>query len=238
MLLLKLRRGFVPVMCLAVVSTLSAGERWERVKRSWSTPYPVAEGSRMHEHSGKQWPPFARPVGEPEPYMHRYHSAHYWPHPYQQEDRSVVRDALDQQTQAGWVAATTLFDQYFDAETNELNQAGRVHLRWIMQYAPPSRRSAYVATADSPAHSQVRLASVQSEATVIAAGGQIPSITLRTCQSVGTSAEIVNRVHRNFIESTPTPRLPLTGAASSSSGGGSSGSGSSSGSSPGNSSGS
>ena len=226
MLLHKLRRGFVPVICLAAVSTLTAGEKWGKFKRAWSTPYPVAEGSRMHEHHGKQWPPFARPVGEPEPYVHRYHSVHYWPYPYQDEDRSVLRNALTQQTQAGWMAATTLFDQYFDSETNELSQAGRVHLRWIMQYAPPSRRSAYVAAADTPAHSQIRLASVQSEAAVIAAGGQIPSITLRTCQSVGTSAEMVDRVHRSYIESTPTPRIPLTGAASGSAQGGGSGSGS------------
>jgi hypothetical protein len=52
------RRVFVPAICLAAVTSLSAGERWDRVKRMWSTPYPVPEGSRMHEHSGKQWPPY------------------------------------------------------------------------------------------------------------------------------------------------------------------------------------
>jgi hypothetical protein len=213
----RLRYLVVLALGLATIAPLSAGERWDRVKRTWSTPYPVAEGSRMHEHSGKQWPPYPRPVGEPEPFMHRYHSVHYWPYPYLDEDRCSIRMALEQQTQAGWVAATTLYDSYFDAETNELNQAGRGHLRWIMQYAPPSRRTAFVAAADSPTSSQTRLASVQSEAAVIAAGGQIPPIMLRTCQSVGTSAEIVDRVHRSYIESTPTPRIPLTGTASSTS---------------------
>lgn len=228
MLSFKLRHCFMLALCVAAVSSSSAGERWNKVKRMWSTPYPVPEGSRMHEHSGKQWPPYPRPVGEPEPFMHRYHSVHYWPYPYRDEDRCVVRSALDQQTQAGWIAATTLYDSNFDAETHELNHAGRYHLRWIIQHAPPSRRSAFVATADTPAHSQTRLASVQSEAAVIAAGGQVPPIMLRTCQSVGTSAEIVDRVHRNYIDSTPTPRLPLTGAASSTSQSSGSGTGSAS----------
>lgn len=230
MLTIYLRRSIVPVLCLAGVSALSAGERWDRFKRAWSTPYSVPEGSRMHEHSGKQWPPFPRPVGEPEPYVHRYHSAHYWPFPYRDEDRSAVRVALEQQTNAGWIAATTLYDQYFDAETHELNQAGKVQLRWIVLYSPPSRRSVFVATADSPAHSQIRLTSVQSESSSIVAGGQIPPIMLRTCQSVGTSAEMVDRVHRNFIQSTPTPRIPLTGAVGNAQQGAAGGSNSSSGS--------
>jgi hypothetical protein len=128
-----------------------------------------------------------------------------------------VRVALNQQVQSGWVAATTLYDSCFDAETHELNQAGRGQLRWIMLHTPTSRRTAFVAAADTPAHSQTRLASVQSEAVAIAVGGQIPPIMLRTCQSIGTSAEIVDRVHRSYIESTPTPRIPLTGTAASSS---------------------
>lgn len=174
-------------------------------------------GTRKSYHSGKEWPLAARPCGEPEPFIHRYHTAHYWPDPYRWNDRGAVRAYIASQRSAGWMTATTLYEQHFDPLTNELNSSGRMHLRWILIHAPASQRMTWVQTGDNAAISQVRLASAQAEAANIA-GNDVCPVMLRVCQPYGASAQEVDLVRRAYLSSMPAPRIPVTLGASAGSG--------------------
>jgi hypothetical protein len=157
--------------------------------------------------------------------MHRYHTAHYWPDPYRWQDRDSVRAHFAAQSAAGWMTNATLYDQHFDPETQEINDAGRVHLKWILLYAPPQRRIPWVQAADTPFANQARLASVQAEAVAIA-GNTCPTIALRVCQPYGGSAQEVDLIRRSYLESIPVPRvsfIPQNGSSTGSPGGNSGG---------------
>ena len=211
--------ALIPVSLLSVAGLLSAGDN-----EFWDPQCDSFPGSRVHYYKGKQWPLEPRLCAPSEPCCHRYHTAHYWPDPYRWQDRSSVRTHFAMQASAGWMTNTTLYDQHFNSETQELNEAGRVHLKWILLYAPPSRRCPWVQAADTQQINQIRLASVQAEATAML-GANCPSIALRVCEPYGGSAQEVDLVRRSYLESIPIPRVSYTPQSGSSgnSGGASSG---------------
>lgn len=211
----KAALAVVPVSLLSLAGLLSAGDSEFFYPQDDSLP-----GVRTEYHSGKQWPLAPRPTGCPEPIIHRYHTAHYWPDPYRWQDRSSVRAHVAAQSSAGWLTNTTLYDQHFDPDTQELNDSGRMHLKWIMLYAPPQRRTPWVQAGDSPEISQARLANVQALAAAIAPPQCQPVIMLRICQPYGASAQEVDLVRRAYLSSMPNPRISYTPQNGSSSGGG------------------
>lgn len=218
---LKASLALVPVMLLALAGLLSAGD-----SEFWYPECDSLPGVRMSCHGGKQWPLASpRPCGPDGPCLHRYHTAHYWPDPYRWQDRASVRTYWAAQAASGWTTNTTLYDQHFDPETQELNDAGRVHLKWILLYAPPQRRIPWVQAGDSPQISQTRLASVQSEATAMV-GTVCPQVMLRIAQPYGASAQEVDLVRRSYLSSLPDPRISYTPQQGSSTGSSGSGGGS------------
>jgi hypothetical protein len=209
-------------MLLALAGLLSAGD-----SEFWYPECNSLPGVRASCHCGKQWPYDPRPCGPDEPCVHRYHTAHYWPDPYRGQDRGSVRAHIAAQVAAGWTTNTTLYDQHFDPETQELNDSGRVHLKWILLYAPPQRRIPWVQAGESPQMSQMRLANVQSVATMMA-GSTCPQIMLRIAQPYGASAQEIDLVRRAYLGSIPDPRIsytPQQGSSTGSSGGGNPGGG-------------
>lgn len=197
----------VPVVLLAVPFPLHAGDACAECEEFWYPTHDSLPGSRVHCHSGKVWPDVARPCAPSEPCIHRYYTAHYWPNPHRWEDRGSVRAYLEAERSAGWVTATTLYDSHFDPNTNELNQAGKIQLKWIMVHAPANRRSTFVQATDDGRINQVRLASVQSAAGNLLGAGGCP-VMLRVCQQYGASAQEVDLVRRAYLSSWPTPRIP------------------------------
>lgn len=185
----------------------------------WATDAETAVGDRQRIHSGKQWPLAPRPGGPRQPFVHRYHSSLYWPDPYRWDDRGSVRTALAAQRVNGWITATTLYGQHFDPLTSQINEAGKIHLRWILLHTPPDRRLTWVAAGDDPQTSQVRLASVQEEACLIA-GRDVPPIMLRVCQSPGNAADEADMIRRSYMTSIPVPRVPYVPLTSGAGGGG------------------
>lgn len=191
----------------------------------WTRNCETEVGDRQHCHNGKRWPLEPRPTGPAQPFMQRVHTSIYWPDPYRWEDRGMVRAALATQRDNGWITATTLYDQHFDAVTNEINEAGKVHLRWILLHIPPNRRLAWVAAGNDPQTSKVRLESVQEESNLIAGRNACP-VMLRVCLPVATSAQDVDLIRRAYLESIPNPRVPYVPLSSQGGGSGSSGGGS------------
>lgn len=194
------------MIVVGLSTTAFAEGKWTRWFSS-DCQYPG--GSRQVCKHGKLWPPYPRPVGPKEPFMHKYHRTHYWPYPYVCDDRSVVRQVCDQQSQNGWMAYTTLYDYHFDPATQELNQSGRLKLEWIAQQTPQRYRVAYVAASLNPQDSDIRLANVKAIlAGICGSEDAMPPVCLRIAQSVGTPAEEVYLIRGAYLQSTPAPRLP------------------------------
>lgn len=202
---------------------LSAGEPAAYTDEWWALRSQDPPGARQVEKHGKLWPPFARPVGPKQHWVHKYHHAHYWPHPYAAEDAGYVRSVWAQQANAGWIGATTLHDYHFDAGTQELNSVGRDHLSWIAQFVPAQHRTVYVAQGGSVASGQVRSGHVQVALQEIAPNCGVP-IVVRPDRFQGRPGEEIDRLRQMEMEAIQVPRLFTIGGASGGSGGSTSGS--------------
>jgi hypothetical protein len=179
-------------------------------------------GARQIFKHGKYWPPYPRPVGRKQTLAHGYHSAHYWPYPYNCQDRADVHNLLDAQTNAGWVTATTLHDYHFDADTQQLTDAGQTHLMWVMNAVPAQYRTVYVSQGTTAEMAQLRVA--QAEKFMRDTGAtNIPPVISKYEMFAGRPANEVDRLRTLELNSAPRPRLFLIGVAGRGGGGGSGG---------------
>lgn len=119
----------------------------------------------------------------------------------------------------GWAQATTLCAYHFDEESHQLNDAGRVHLRWILENAPLDHRTVYVQAGPYAQISDARHAAVQNESTLIAGHGAT-QVVVQPMAVPGRPANEVDAIRRTELQSMPRPRLGLqsTGQSSASSG--------------------
>lgn len=180
--------------------------RWSEEWYEQQLGRPV--GSRQHKHVGKLWPPFPRPVGEEGmEFSHRYHAAHYWPWPYNCDDRAYLRDLSAQQVSAGWIVETTLYEYHFDPELHVLNHAGELQLRWILEAAPHERRVVFVQNGFSNAISQLRLANARSAAVAMVGEANLPPVVLRVTQPTGRPAIENLQIRQAELATQPEPRI-------------------------------
>lgn len=163
-------------------------------------------GARQVEKHGKLWPPFPRATGPANLPSHLYHAEHYWPHPYTCQDRDYVRSISAAQTSNGWVTMTTLYDYHFD-EKHQLNESGRMQLRWILENAPAKHRYAFVQAGIDNATSQFRMAAVKNEATQLVGADQAPPVLIRVTSPLGRPAEEVDAIRRMERETMVSPRI-------------------------------
>lgn len=192
--------------------------------KRWSDEWYCQEansptGARQACHHGVLWPPFARPTGKKQQWSHRFHTAHYWPYPYDTQDLAYLRQVSATQVANGWQTETTLYAYHFDAENNTLNQAGLLHLKWIIQIAPVQRRHVWIQKSDDETVNAVRLASVKLAATKFACDGDVPPIDFMCAPTDGRPTNEINNLRGLEFGSMPKPRI--TGSSGSGSAGGS-----------------
>jgi len=202
---------------------LVAGEPAAYSDEWWALRSQDSPGTRQVEKHGKLWPPFARPQGPKQHWVHKYHHAHYWPHPYAAEDAGYVRSVWNQQASAGWVGATTLHDYHFETDTHGLNSVGRDQLLWITQFVPAQYRTVYVAQGGSVATGQARASQVELAMREMLPEGGVP-IVVRPDRFQGRPGQEIDRLREMEIQAIQPPRLfTVGGGASSGSTGSSSG---------------
>ncbi|QDT63667.1 hypothetical protein [Calycomorphotria hydatis] len=181
----------------------------------WETCGPNCSpvGCQQKCYKGLLWPPYPRPRQKPD-HAKIFHAAKYWPYPYVCEDREYIRNLITVQQQNGWLEAVTLYGYHFNPETHHLTDAGKVHLAWILHYAPEQQRQVYVQSAIDPIVSEARLANVETEAReMTGVEGDFP-IQLRTTLPHGRPANQVDAIHRSEISTMPPPQITYTPPAS------------------------
>jgi len=204
----------------------------ENPHRFWSKKWWQFEafrpvGARQIDKHGKLWPPYPRPVGKSQTWHHKFHAAHYWPHPYIRQDRAYVRNIIELQQSAGWISATTLFHYHFDNETQLLTEAGKLQLRWILEHTPEPYRVAFVQTADTQNVTQARMANVHTVASELVGDANVPPVMPRVTSTLDRSAAEIQAIRDRWLQAQPVPRIMYEGGAGG--GGDSSGNGSASG---------
>ena len=186
----------------------------------WAERAARPVGSRQKYKFGELWPPYPRPTGPKQHFWNRYHHAHYWPYPYQCQDRAYVRDVMDRQMHNGWADQTTLYAYHFEKDTNKLTEAGLMHLRWILTHAPESRRTVFVQSANESIESQERLANVQYAASQMTGDDNLPPTMLRLAPAYGRPAREEDMKYRAYIGSILPPRILYTPGGGTASNGG------------------
>ena len=152
-----------------------------------------------------------------------------WPAPFVCMDRQAVRAPFAIEVENGWRKQNMLGDFYFEPTTGQINEAGKLKIRWIVIEAPEQHREIFVHIAQSNEETQARLAAVAAvatEAASLAPQGQVPPITQTSISDSGTPADRLDLIQRKYMNSVRDPRLPAQanqGGGSSSGGGASSG---------------
>jgi hypothetical protein len=145
-----------------------------------------------------------------------FHRNNAWPEPFRTADRANARTPWCIMTDNGWKMQNTIGTILFDAETNRLNQAGDLLVKWIVTQAPQHRRAVFVFKGDTAEVTAARVESVQASVAKHASGCVCPVILTDTEPS-GWSAAYIDSITQQFNATIPSPRLP---AAEGSSGGG------------------
>jgi len=138
-----------------------------------------------------------------------------WPKPFVPPDRVSVRAPFVLMVNNGWRRQNLLADHHFDEETNNLNDAGKLKVRWIMTEAPPHHRTIYVRQANTPEATAERLALVEQCAAQYVREGEHPTVRETTLDASGWPAARVDMIDRRWLDSTPDPRLPAPDTGSS-----------------------
>ena len=148
-----------------------------------------------------------------------------WPEPFLTADKMAVRTPYCIQTDNGWKMQNTVGTFLFDNETQQLNQAGDLLVKWIITQAPINRRAVFVLKGDTADATNVRVQSVQA---AVAKYGCVCPVLLTDCEPAGWSAAYIDTISQHYSATIPNPRLPPRqsgGAGGSSGGGGQGGSG-------------
>ena len=137
-----------------------------------------------------------------------WHRVNCWPRPFVNIDRKATEAPFEVMVTNGWRVQNTLGSHHFHPETNLVNEAGTHKLRWILTQAPEHRRSVFVARAARPEDAEVRIDSVQQEATKIVADGTLPAVFPTDQEPQGWPAAYIDAIDRKAQSSIPDPRLP------------------------------
>lgn len=137
-----------------------------------------------------------------------WHRNNCWPEPFSSLDREAVRGPMAAMVSNGWQREMTLATNHFDAESHQLNSAGRSRLVWILTQAPEHRRTVFVLRHIDPSITTERMSNVQHHVSEIVRNGVMPDVLVTNTAPRRTSAGYIDSVNRQRQENQPAPILP------------------------------
>lgn len=135
-----------------------------------------------------------------------------WPRPYIPPARSAVCQTYNAMINNGWRRQNLLGDYHFNPETNELTNAGKLKVNWILSQAPVTRRSIFVQRGGQELATTARVSAVHDYA-----GNMSPSVGQIDVNDThlvaeGHRASSVDSVFVGYETNRAVPRLPVIGA--------------------------
>jgi len=130
-----------------------------------------------------------------------------WPEPFLSADRMAARTPFCIQTDNGWKMQNTVGSYLFDVETQRVNQAGELLVKWIVNQAPAHRRAVFVLKGDSAEATNARVQSVQAAVAKYSGGCMYP-VLLTDTEPAGWPASYIDTITQQYSATIPAPRLP------------------------------
>jgi hypothetical protein len=137
-----------------------------------------------------------------------YHRNVLWPWPYVCPDRIAAREPFDIMVRNGWRRQNLLGSHHFDANTNQLSEAGQLQVRWIMTQAPPGRQQIYIERSLDPSVTAARMAAAREYASRVVMNTQVPQVYETNMMVEGRPAPVVDATNVKFMENMRVPALP------------------------------
>jgi hypothetical protein len=153
-----------------------------------------------------------------------FHRVNAYPEPFNTIDRARVREPFCIQADNGWRLQNTVGTYLYDVNTQQLNPAGQLLVKWIVTQAPLHRRAVFVLRGDTPEITAARVESVQ-EAVARYATGPVCPVLLTDTEPRGWSASYIDSMTQQFNSTIPAPRLPAVSDGNTGAGAGGGGSG-------------
>ncbi|GIW97447.1 MAG: hypothetical protein KatS3mg111_0780 [Pirellulaceae bacterium] len=143
-----------------------------------------------------------------EQFKRDFHRNRLWPAPFRAMDTAAVMSYFEVQRDNGWRLHNTLGTGMFDPSTNQLTDAGYMHLRWIVTQAPQERRVVFILRGRNESITAARVEAAQLAISELIPVGPLPPIYLTDQESPGSSGVYQTSVSRQITQSIPAPRLP------------------------------
>lgn len=152
-----------------------------------------------------------RPAGAWNQFWHRckldFHRNNSWPEPFLSADRQAARTPFGLMTDNGWKMHNTIGSFLFDPQTQRVNQAGELLVKWIVTQAPTPRRAVFVLQGDTPEATAARVESVQAAVARYSGGTPCP-VLLTNTEPAGWSAAYIDTIAQQYHATIQPPRLP------------------------------
>ncbi len=144
------------------------------------------------------------------------HANQMWPSQYIPAARRSVNSAYAAMVNNGWRRQNLLGAYHFDPDSNELTEAGKLKVNWILSQAPQNRRSIFVERGVDQSNTAARVASVQGWAANRSPATGVVDINDTHIVAEGHPASVVDSIFVGFQANKPAPVLPKASTSSSS----------------------
>ncbi len=130
-----------------------------------------------------------------------------WPEPFLTADKMAVRTPWCIQTDNGWKMQNTIGTFFFDRDTQRINEAGDLHVKWVITQAPIHRRAVFVLKGNTAEETNARVQSVQASVAKYCNNCVCP-VLLTDTEPVGWAASYIDAITQHYEATIPNPRLP------------------------------
>jgi len=138
-----------------------------------------------------------------------------WPSQYIPAARRSVLSAYEVMINNGWRRQNLLGAYHFNPGSNELTEAGKLKVKWILSQAPQHRRSIFVERGPDQSKTAARVASINNWASAMSPSVGIVDVNDTHIVAEGHPAGTVDHIFVGFQTNQPAPVLPATGLSSS-----------------------
>ncbi len=137
-----------------------------------------------------------------------------WPRHYIPPARRTVCATFDAMINNGWRRQNLLGDYHFNKDTDELTNAGKLKVNWILSQAPVQRRNVFVQRGSEELQTTARIASVHDYAGKMSPGvGQV-DVNDTHIVAEGHPAGSVDNVFVGYEANRLPPVLPASSSGS------------------------
>ena len=131
-----------------------------------------------------------------------------WPHPFVIPARNSIDAMYEAMISNGWRRQNLLGQHHFDGETQQLTQAGKLKVQWILTQTPPGRRNIFVERGANESLTAKRIESIQQYTAMMNPPPGPVSVTDTHLVAEGHAASAVDAMFTGYQTNKPAPVLP------------------------------